>query len=241
MRLHRFYIKEVIQGTTVKIDNKDLIHQWRNVFRYTTGGQVIVFNGDGMDYFCLISEMYSHTAELSIVSKKKSTMPERKVCLAMAIVKKDTFELITEKATELGVSEIIPLIAERSEKKSIRMDRLEKITIEAAEQSGRGDVPFVHDALSVKDFLENPGLENYGQKIIFHVGAEKVEKSVTDFLKNTESDLPTLLCIGPEGGWSDSEVSQFIEKGFNVQSLGNLTLRAETAAIAVLSLYNFRQ
>src|SRR5579872_5958103 len=96
------------------------------------GAQVIVFNGDGYDYLCMLSEMGNRSAMLQMVSRKKSLMAERKIALAVSLIKKDNMEWIAEKATELGVSALFPIISERSEKKSVNMERLHKIVLEAA-------------------------------------------------------------------------------------------------------------
>ena len=155
MRLHRFYIREDIDDTQITITDTDLVHQWKNVFRYQVGTQVIVFTGDGYDYLCMIVELHTSRSVLEITSRRKSILPSRTIGLIIALTKKDTLEFIVQKATELGVSDIYPVQAERSEKKSFNSARLEKIAIEAAEQSGRGDIPHVHPLQTFEKILEN--------------------------------------------------------------------------------------
>ena len=230
MRLHRFYTNQKIEDETIHIDNSDLIHQWRNVFRYMVGAQVIVFNGDGYDYLCMIGELHNRTASLAVVSRKKSILPERKIGLVIALVKKDTMEWIIEKATELGVSEVFPITAERSEKKSLNMERATKIAIEASEQSGRGDIVEIFDPVDLSDFLASKEMKTYEERIIFHTG-----KSKTDRFAGDNQSTPILLAIGPEGGWSDRDITLFSQQGFVLRSLGDVTLRAETAVIVALA------
>jgi 16S rRNA (uracil1498-N3)-methyltransferase len=247
MRLHRFYLEQSIANSVVKektqqeikVENEDLIHQWRDVFRYTTGAQVVVFDGDGFDYLCMIAHIYNRTAELAIVSKKKSVMPadhtQHKLALALSMIKKDNMELVIQKATELGVSEIFPILSERSEKKSLNMTRAKKIAIEASEQSGRGDVPSIHEPIDLDEFLKfeknKENLNGFESKIVCDPsGEKKLDKSV---IKSS-----ALICIGPEGGYSEKELALFKAQGFEICNLGNLVLRAETAAIAVLAMVN---
>jgi 16S rRNA (uracil1498-N3)-methyltransferase len=143
-------------------------------------------------------------------------------------VKKDTFEWITEKATELGVTDVVPVIAERSEKKNLNEERLKKISVEASEQSGRGDVPIVHPIISLEEAMEKVKQDGM-QTVVFHLEGDTFHTAFFD--KN--NDLAVF--IGPEGGWSEREVEMFHTNGFAVRSLGDQVLRSETAVIAALS------
>ena len=233
MRLHRFYIPEPIgMRTEVTIDDADLVHQIRNVFRLKNGAEIILFDGSGSDYTCRIEEGDKRSLTCAVVGASRSRyMPGRPVTLCAAVVKKDTFEWITEKATELGVAKIIPIIAERSEKKAVNEDRLKKISIEASEQSGRGNVPVLHQILSLEDAVRWV-VENKLAAVAFHVDGPMFEPE--RFMKH--SGGPLEVFIGPEGGWSPEEVVMFHENKIPVYSLGTQILRAETAVIAALSL-----
>ncbi len=178
----------------------------------------------------MITELYNRSAEIEIVSRKKSVMPEKNIGLVISLIKKDNMEMIIQKATELGVSKIFPIISERSEKKSLNMARAKKIIIEASEQSGRGDVPEIFPPLNLKEFLESEKLGEFEKKIIFSPKEEKF-----NIIASSESES-ILIAIGPEGGFSDREMEVFSENNFKRYSLGNLILRAETAAISALSL-----
>lgn len=231
MRLHRFYIDKPIEGETVDIADKDLIHQWKNVFRYNVGSQVVVFNGSGYDYLTFISSLRNLGATLTIVSKKKTPKISRCVGLALSILKKENTELVIQKSTELGISFIQPIISERIEKKSINMSRARKIAIEASEQSERGDVPMINEPMNLKDFLDSSFLSDFQNVIVLHPEGLLLDREVID------REGPFLIFIGPEGGFSDEEIKLFKSKNIEVFSLGPLVLRGETASMAVSTLF----
>ena len=198
---------------------------------------MIVFDGSGSDHTCRIEDFDKEDIKLAISEASKSRfMPARDIYLCAAIVKKDTFEWITEKATELGVTHIIPMIAERSEKKSLNEKRLEKISIEASEQSGRGNVPVIHPIMSLKEAIEYLSeIKNNPIKMIaFHTDADILSKSDID------DSSPMAIFIGPEGGWSIDEVDLFHKSEIPVVCLGRQVLRTETAVIAALSKVVFK-
>ena len=236
MRLHRFYINESVGSKNeVILDSSDQVNQIRKVFRLKKGDSLIVFDGSGSDYTCGIEDFRDETIVLGVREVAKSRfMPEREVYLCAALVKKDTFEWIVEKATELGVTKIIPIIAERTEKKAVNEERLRKIAIEASEQSGRGDTPEFYPVMTLKETLDLLHSDmSFVPMIAFHTDAELFKASD---IKGNEA----LACfIGPEGGWSPDEVALFHENKIPVKSIGTQVLRAETAVVATLSLVMF--
>ena len=139
----------------------------------------------------------------------------------LAILKKDNFELAVQKATECGVSNIIPVITERTIKTGLNTERLEKIVKEASEQSGRSIVPKILETMELKEALQH-GTKNE-EKVIFHLVKENYEPK-----KNVTT---VSIFIGPEGGFTEKEINLAKESGYEVASLGDLTLRGETAAI----------
>ena len=157
-----------------------------------------------------------------------------KLTLALALLKGDKTDTAAQKATELGVSRIIPLITERvvvkldEEKRKIKRNRLEKIATEAAKQSG-GLPPEVFPIISLDEFLKTPPKN----LIFFYENEENV--SLKDTLSNVKGDDITLL-IGAEGGFSASEAENIIKNGGAATTLGRRILRAETAAITAVAL-----
>ncbi|MDD5165667.1 MAG: RsmE family RNA methyltransferase [Candidatus Pacebacteria bacterium] len=240
MRLHRFYILETIGSKNVIIlDSVDVVHQIRKVFRLKKGNLLIIFDGSGSDYTCGIEDFRDETIVLGVREVSKSRfMPERDVYLYAALVKKDTFEWIVEKATELGVTKIIPILAERTEKKAVNEERLKKIVIEASEQSGRGSVPEIAAVISLKEAVvelqaKNESLDTRVRMLSFHTDAEL-------FTRVDLGEVEPLACfIGPEGGWSPDEIDLFHKNKIPVKSIGDQVLRAETAVVATLSLVMF--
>ncbi|MES2059471.1 MAG: RsmE family RNA methyltransferase, partial [Patescibacteria group bacterium] len=163
MRLHRFYIEEKLAGKSeVKIFDEALLHQLKDVFRLQKGDSVIFFDGEGSDVTYRIEMISKKEGAFAKESESKSIMPESKIALYMALIKKDNFELVLQKCTELGVSKFVPIMAERSEKKNIDMDRAKRIIKEASEQCGRGDLPELSEIKSLEEILnENDHDELY--------------------------------------------------------------------------------
>lgn len=226
MRLHRFYINFPLEHTREKIKDERLIHQWRDVFRYNVGSEVLLFDGSGQEYDAVIEKLSNREAEVRLVSERKGIVPDKKITLFQSLIKKDKMEWVIEKATELGVSKIVPIVSERSEKKGFNIERAKKIAIEASEQCGRADMPVLESSKQLVDSIK----DCEGQIIIFDPsGSVFVPSNLT-----TNYSLPTTIFIGPEGGWTDKEIERFKDLKIEIFSLGKLILRAETAAIVAL-------
>ncbi len=230
MRLHRFYVSQPL-GEEIVIESVSTIKQMYNVFRYKEGDLVTVFNGEGLDITYKIKSISSSVCELSKIESRSSILVDKKLTLYISVIKKDNVELVAQKATELGVSKIVPIISERSEKKGLNKERLEKIAIEASEQCGRGDIPVIDD---IKSFDEALSSRNTGALSIFaQMGglniSEKSFQGKLNLAKEKNSEIN--IWIGPEGGWSEKEIERFEKENMIGVSLGKTVLRAETAAI----------
>ncbi len=225
MKLHRFYTKEPISGGIFTCTEREIIHQIRTVFRMKNGDHIIVFNGNGTDYEIEITDITTKNISGTVLKSIPIQAPSHKKALALAVLKKDNFELVCQKATELGITDIYPIVTDRTIKQQLNTERLDKIIIEAVEQSGRGDIPKLHKIQIL--------LETY----------EQTKDVYTSYVADIGAPLPlqskhtdTLIYIGPEGGWSDEEKLFFKEKHITPISLGQFVLRAETAAIATATL-----
>jgi len=239
MRLHRFYISEKIGSQKeLVINSAELVNQITRVFRLKTGDRVVLFDGSGNDFECEICEVKPRGEEFMRFAVREARpsryIPPRKVVLYQSIIKKDKFEWVVEKATELGVTDIVPVLAERSEKKSLDQKRLQKIAIEASEQCGRGDVPVVHPVkLNLLEISEASS-----QKVALHLEGEDFTSLRLSTLSKVEGNLGSqslAVFIGPEGGWSPEELKMFHNQKIVICRLGKQVLRAETAAVVALS------
>ncbi len=211
MKIHRFI---------GRIEDKEISRQIRDILRLKAGESVILSDGQGNDELVEITGM-SKEITYKVVKKLEKTGPERKVSLYLSILKKENFELAVQKAVECGVSSIIPIITERTVKTGLNTERLEKIIREASEQSGRSIVPSLSPILNFKDALVEAS--DSDEKIIFHL----VEAG---YKPNKEAKNISIL-VGPEGGFTEKEIELAKSFGFTPASLGNLTLRGETAAM----------
>ena len=226
MKLQRFFIEEALSNKdSVLITREALVNQLKNVFRLVKGDEVLLFDNSGFDYLSEINFFEKDSVSLNIKKVSENVvLPSRETYLFTSMVKKDNFEWIIQKATELGVSHIIPIISDRTEKKDLNLERMNKIIIEAAEQSGRGTLPLLCEVTDLETALHTYA---HVKSIAWHTQAPKfVSQDVSETLG---------AYIGPEGGWSGAEEEMFKKHGVHMRSLGPQILRSETAVIAVLS------
>lgn len=226
MKIHRFIGNFDFNKKISSITNKEIYNQIKNVLRLRTGEEIILGDGHGREARAEIMNFGKQSVGINILKvEANDAEPEMKPVLYAAILKKENFELVAAKAVEAGVAEIIPVITAKTVKTNLRMDRLEKIVREAAEQSGRGILPTLGKILKFKDALVNA--EKNDSNLFFEVRSPRFEqrKLAADFGRRVG------VWIGPEGGWDEEEIKMVQEKNFQIVSLGKLTLRAETAAI----------
>ncbi len=252
MRLHRFYLEKGsgneksgsvansagknknsvtnLGQENITISSVEILHQITSVFRYKAGDRLAFFDGTGFDYIYEIINLNKRVAEFSFVEKTENKTKKSNIVLAFSLIKNQHDELVIQKCTELGISKFRPIISERTEKKSLNVDRANKIAIEATEQSGRDLVPTIFTPIKLNDLIST--VQKSGEKLIaFHMTGEDFTESV---VKNIISEsVPTNILIGPEGGWSDEEIKLFAAAKIPLYKINNAVLRAETAAIAV--------
>lgn len=223
MRRHRFYVPTVDRSLKA-ITDRAQVHQIRDVLRAKVGDELLLWkSGEGVDYVFVITYMAPSRIE-GVVSdaSENDREPRARVSLYCALLKRENFELVLQKAVEVGVGAIIPVTSARTIKARLNMDRARAIIQEAAEQSGRGVVPELYEVTSFDDALEHAK----GNEVFFF----DTRASHND-IKCANHGCRTGIFIGPEGGWTDAEVECAQASGCHVVSLGPLTLRAETAAI----------
>jgi 16S rRNA (uracil1498-N3)-methyltransferase len=218
-KIHRFLISEAPKTSSFVLEDKEVVHLINNVLKLKKGEECIFFVDGSDDYLCSISEINKKSISLKIEKQIPNKSPKKIVTACISIVKKDNFELIVQKLTELGVSFIVPIISDRTIKQSLRIDRLQKISDEALEQSGRSKRVLINDPLSLKNALEK--FKN-SKQYYFDIGGEKIKEQNFDDI---------VFYVGPEGGWSEEESKLFEQHNIKKYKLGDTILRAETAAI----------
>lgn len=227
MRLHRFYVPQPL-GEEVVIEDVSTIKQWLKVFRYISGDFVILFNGDGVDYTYTLMSVTQKSCTLSYAKHSPLSIPPRKTTLYLSLIKKDLFELVVQKATECGITEIVPLVSDHTERKNIDLKRLKSISIEASELSGRFNIPIIHDTITLREVVATFKKENLPSSRIL---VASLYGTAFEHTHLQESASSCSFLIGPEGGWSKEEEELFKKENYTLVSLGRTVLRAETAGI----------
>jgi 16S rRNA (uracil1498-N3)-methyltransferase len=240
MRLHNFFIEQKIgEMKSVRVEDADLLHQLKNVFRLKKDDEIVLLDNSGFQYRCRIELLAKDEAVFEVLEVKENAIkPEREIYLYVSMIKKDNFEWVLEKGTEIGVSYFVPIISGRSIKTNFNHERGLKIVKEASEQSGRGTQPELREIISLNDALGEVE-KNKMPAVAFHLeeGLTEAADFIANKLKKQSGASKVAIFIGPEGGWNDTEVEQFRKHGVNILSLGEATLRAETAAIVAATLF----
>jgi 16S rRNA (uracil1498-N3)-methyltransferase len=227
MRLHRFISDFNFDKKIARIDSTDLINQFRKVLRFKPGDQVILGNGKMEEALAEIMEIGKDFIQVKILELRlNKSESEKEIILYCSILKRENFELVVQKATEIGIKKIVPVVAVRTVKLLAKNSRLEKIAKEAAEQSGRGIVPVIDDVIVFNKAVEK-AKENDLNLFFDFSGV-----SFGDVRQNIANARKIGIFIGPEGGWDEKEIETARNsQNFKITLLGKLSLRAETAAI----------
>ncbi|MGA0171210.1 MAG: RsmE family RNA methyltransferase [Pelagibacteraceae bacterium] len=231
MSIIRLYHPENILENSTSLLSKEHTHYLVNVMRAKRGANVNFFNKNG-EWLSEIVFLEKDRVEVKFLSKIKENTNTHNIELAICLVKKNAMEIILQKATELGIKKIIPIISERTEVKEINFERANKIVIEATEQSNQLEPPEISEILKLKDFLNI----NTNKKIFF---ADINSDYILEKKDFKEGETVTVL-VGPEGDFSPTE-RELILNGSNTIafSLSKNILRTDTAVISAISLVNF--
>lgn len=206
-------------------------HYLRNVMRCQTGDRLRVFNGHDGEWVAEIKEISKKNILVSPVNKIREQKPSPDIWVLASPVKKEAFDFMIEKASELGASRFIPVVCERTVVHRVNTERAASIATEAAEQCERLDVMAVDDLTPLKDFLKS---WDKNRKLIFCIERKEAPAVVKALEKIPAGPLAVL--VGPEGGFSGEETSYISALDFVIPvSLGPRVLRAETAVVAVLA------
>ena len=235
--LPRFFIDpSQIAGASIVVTGDDLRHI-RTVLRKGPGDLVTLLDGAGMEYTVRITGSGKDSIVCEMVSQAKHELSGPRVVLGQGIAKSDKMDWIVQKATELGVWSLVPLVTERTivkvKDEEKRLQRWRKIAREAAMQSRRLDIPRIGPITKLDVFLA--GLMP-GPASLFLIPWEEGTRPVKDVLRSYPDAKDVTVLIGPEGGFALSEAKAAQDRGFQAVSLGPAILRTETAAIAALSM-----
>jgi 16S rRNA (uracil1498-N3)-methyltransferase len=231
--MHVFYTPDLDAQTYIL--NEEESRHCSRVLRLTKGDQVQLIDGKGGFY---VAEILSETKKNVILGILKTTLeyqkPNHHLHIAIAPTKNiDRLEWFLEKATEIGISEITPLICERSERKIVKEDRLNKVITSAVKQSMQAYHPLLNDAISFNELI---GRKTDAEKMIAHCIDGERRQYISQLVKPAEHYL---ILIGPEGDFSPNEISLALQNGFKPLTLGNSRLRTETAGLAACFEVNY--
>ena len=220
-----FYNASINESTeTFSFDKEESKHIIK-VLRKKDGDILFVTNGLGFLFKTEIILASDSKCTVQMVSFDKAATPNFKLHLAVAPTKmNDRYEWFLEKATEIGIHEITPIICDRSERKVINKERFEKILLSAMKQSNELFLPKLNPAISFKDFVKQ---KNKGLQLIAH--CEETDKKTLKSILQSNTDVTVL--VGPEGDFSEKEITLALDQNYVPVSLGNTRLRTETAAV----------
>ena len=245
MSLRRFYAApDAFRPTPGQVTlSEEESRHLRDVLRLRAGDEAYVFDGEGREFACVVAEAGGRkgSARLEVRERVEPPRPESPLglTLAVALLKGEKFDLVVQKAVELGVGLVKPLITKRTDVRlhderdaSKRVERWKRLALEAAKQSGRARVPAVHPPSAFETFATaDPGLDFL--QLMF---AERGGVGLNGLPRRDEPPPNVTALVGPEGGWEDEEIELARAHGWHVVTLGGRTLRAETAAITVCAL-----
>lgn len=236
MRIPRIFTEQnLLSGEQIELE-ESASHHLSKVLRMQAGRELVLFNGAGGEFAATIHEISKKHVTVSIaehsIDNRESPL---ELELAIGISRGERFEWVLQKATELGVTKITPLITERTEVKTggdrqeKMQDRWQHILISACEQSQRNLLPKLSVPIQIFDWLPTV---NSDFRFVLHHRDSKT-------LPTEQKPQSVTLLIGPEGGLSESEIAQALAKNFNALTLGPRVLRTETAPVAAISLVQY--
>ncbi len=234
--MRRFFaLVDSFENGQVRLDT-DETHHLRDVLRLHIGDEISVFDGKGREYRCAINEIEKKRSEATVIEEIEPSSPESplEIAVAATILNAEKYDLIIQKAVELGVTRLIPINTIRCEVKlkdaEKRMARWSRIAMEATKQSGRAKLMLIGEPTAFESLIADPAVEN---PVLFS------ERDGVDFSTVTAGKKITAL-FGPKGGWDDSELEAAARAGISIVTLGGRILRAETASIAITAILQHR-
>jgi len=238
MPRRRFFVPHGLEQNGIAVLTPDQAHHLRTVLRLRAGDEVELFDGAGLSYS---GSIQYRGAEIQIGPLRVIQHPEvpgNELVLAAALIKPDRFEWILQKGTELGVERFLPLVTTFSTVRipqaglAARMDRWQRIVREACKQSRRVTIPRVHFPVPLEALLTAPEYATHARFLLHQKATERLDARL-------QAGNQVLLCVGPEGGWDAAELHAAEDAGYRTVNMGTRVLRAETAALAALAIFQF--
>lgn len=235
-----FYVKnEQINGEDAYIEGEDVRHI-KDVLRYAVNDNLDICDENGVKYITKINNMAKEKISLKILEVSEETSePSINITLFQGLPKSDKLEMIIQKCTELGVSEIVPVITDRvivkidEKSASKKVERWNKIALEAGKQSGRQKIPKIKNINNLKNLIEN--ISKYDILLLPY----ECEKEITlkSVLRNLDANVKNIaIMIGPEGGFSENDLKLLDLPNVKKVTLGPRILRTETAGLATVAM-----
>ena len=235
MTLPFFYVEDIMPSTLSIVLNEETSKHIVQVLRMQNGDQLQLTDGNGN---LLVVEITDNNRKKCVVEIVRTTTDNRQpttdTTIAISLVKNSNrFEWFLEKATEIGVTAIIPLICSRTEKQHFRQERMQGILISAMLQSQQTWLPVLQQPTKFNDVIKQATQQ---QKMIAHCGEENDKQQLTSQLTNPSTSK--LICIGPEGDFTKEEIDFALQNNFTPVALGNTRLRTETAGVVAAALFS---
>lgn len=232
MQIRLFVPRPLVLGETVALSDSQA-HYLRNVLRAAAGDSVYLFNGESGEFTGQIAVLDKKAASVAVSAQTKPPEHPRSVSLYFTPLKRDCADWLVEKATELGVTRLCPVLTDYTAVKRVNADRMTSIAVEASEQSRRLTVPEIVPLRPLKEVL---ALRKKEDGVLFHLDESGAGQTFKQALKDVPADAPVSFLIGPEGGFSNAERALIKETPAAAGiSLGSHILRAETAGMTVLA------
>ncbi len=222
MKVHRFISTFQQSADHTSISDPETVFQITNVLKLKPGEEIILTDGHGTETHAQLVVVQKRQVEIAVLESKQTQDTRSPLHAYISILKKDNLELAVQKITELGITDITPITSDRTIKKNYSAERLEKIMKEAIEQSGQSILPRLHTELSLGEAITEA--KKNSDRVVFF------DEPNTDKVMDLKYSSVSFF-VGPEGGWSPKEIELFHKENLTALSLGNTTLRGETAAI----------
>ena len=232
MALPFFYTDALSTTATQFVLNEETSKHVVQVLRKQNGEHLWLTDGKGNLFTAEIIDDNRKKCEVKILSVSVQPLPAKKITIAISLVKNSTrFEWFLEKATELGVSEIFPILCSRTEKQQFRHDRMKNIVISAMLQSQQTWLPVLHEPAKFTELLK---IANAQQKFIAHCEEENSKESLVNKISGNSAE--SIILIGPEGDFTKEEIAQALQNNYLPVALGKTRLRTETAGVVAATL-----